>query len=162
MRCSLCGSCSSVKLIAHEKLTGPSGGASHTSLRKIGDLGWKRSWIMNRRRATTPAAQGIGDGGACGLGRRFRRGEITARLQAARVPVLMLRAESGFAPGQPPLFPNSMLDQMRAFLPKIEEHTIAGTTHYTSVLENRGASRIANLVEEFARSCQPIDTGSHK
>lgn len=96
------------------------------------------------------------------LAEGFRRDEITARLQAIRVPVLMLRAESGFAPGQPPLFPDSMLDQMRTYLPQMEEQTISGTTHYTIALGNRGASRTADLVEEFARRCQPTLTGSPK
>jgi pimeloyl-ACP methyl ester carboxylesterase len=96
------------------------------------------------------------------LAEGFRRKEITARLRAIRVPVLMLRAESGFAPGQPPLFPASMLDQIRVNLPEMKEHTISGTTHYTIVLGNRGASRTADLVEEFERRCQPTGTGSLK
>ncbi len=41
----------------------------------------------------------------------LHREEITARLRAARIRVLMLRAESGFAPGHLPLFPDSILDE---------------------------------------------------
>jgi len=83
----------------------------------------------------------------------FERDAITSRLQAIRVPVLMLRAESGFAPGHPPLFPDPLVDQMRAFLPGMEEQTISGTTHYTIVL-GRGASRTADLIDDFARRCE--------
>lgn len=87
------------------------------------------------------------------LAEGFQHDAITAWLQAIRVPVLMLRAESGFAPGHPPLFPDSMVDQMRAYLPTMEEETILGTTHYTIVL-GRGASRTADVIDDFARRCE--------
>ncbi len=87
------------------------------------------------------------------LAEGFQRDEITARLRAIRVPVLMLRAESGFAPGHAPLFPNLAVDQMRACLPGMEDQTISGTTHYTIVL-GRGASRTADLIDGFARGCE--------
>jgi lipase len=84
----------------------------------------------------------------------LQRDQIVARLQGIRVPVLMLRAPAGFLPDQPPLFPDSVVEQMRAYLPAMEEERIAGTTHYTIVLGNHGATRIADLIVDFADRCQ--------
>ena len=81
----------------------------------------------------------------------FQRDAIVARLRSIRVPVLMIRADSGFAPGMPPLFPEVLMVEFRSCVPGMEEETIAGTTHYTMVLGNRGATRIADLLDEFAR-----------
>jgi len=88
------------------------------------------------------------------LAEGFKRDEITARLRAIHVPVLLLRAASGFAPGQPPLFPDALLHRMRAYCPQMEEQTIAGTTHYTIVLGRCGASATAEAVGDFARRCE--------
>jgi lipase len=85
----------------------------------------------------------------------FQRDQIVARLQAICVPVLMLRAPAGFVPNQPPLFPDAMIEQMRAYVPAMEEQTISGTTHYTIVMGNLGATRIADLLDDFAHRCQP-------
>ena len=79
----------------------------------------------------------------------FKTEEIRARLQSIRVPVIMFRAEAGFAPGQPPLFPDAMMQPFRALVPQIEEHLIEGTTHYTIVLGEKGATRIANRLSGF-------------
>lgn len=80
----------------------------------------------------------------------FQREQIVGRLQAIHVPVIMLRAPAGFVPGQPPLFPETMIEEMRGYLPAMQAETIPDTTHYTIVLGNRGATRIANLIAEFA------------
>jgi lipase len=80
----------------------------------------------------------------------FQREQIVGRLQAIRVPVIMLRAPAGFVPGQPPLFPEAVIEEMRAVLPAMQAETIPDTTHYTIVLGNRGATRIANLMDELA------------
>jgi lipase len=80
-----------------------------------------------------------------------RKDEITARLNAVRVPTLLVRAEAGLAPGQPPLIPDSVVKQIMACLPEIEDQVIPGTTHYTITLGDRGASRIADLIDDFTR-----------
>jgi pimeloyl-ACP methyl ester carboxylesterase len=85
----------------------------------------------------------------------FKTAEITARLESLRVPVLLLRAATGFALDRPPLIPDSAVAQMRTFLPQLEEEMIPGTTHYTIVLGERGASRVADLIDEFTQRCQP-------
>jgi hypothetical protein len=85
----------------------------------------------------------------------FQQTAIAARLKAVRVPTLLLRATCGFTPDQPQLIPDAVLAEMRALLPALEEETIPDTTHYTIVLGDRGASRIANLIEEFTWRCQP-------
>jgi hypothetical protein len=68
--------------------------------------------------------------------------------------VLLLRAAAGFALDRPPLIPDSAVEQMRAFLPQLEDEMIPGTTHYTIVLGERGASRVADLIDEFTKRCQ--------
>jgi lipase len=85
----------------------------------------------------------------------IRRDEIIAQLRAVRVPVLMIRADSGFAPGTPPLFPDATMEEFRSYVPGMHEETIPGTTHYTIVLGNRGATRVAGLVDGFARRIIP-------
>ena len=85
------------------------------------------------------------------LAEGFQREAIVGRLRAIQVPVLMIRADNGFAPGMPPLFPEAMMAEFRSYVAGMEEETIAGSTHYTMVLGNRGATRIAELLDEFAR-----------
>jgi lipase len=80
--------------------------------------------------------------------------EIMQRLEAVRAPVIMLRAEAGFLPGQPPLYPEPAMAEMRRCLPRMEVHTIQGTTHYTLALGKRGASTLADLIVEFSKRCE--------
>jgi lipase len=82
----------------------------------------------------------------------FKAAEITARLEHLQVPVKLLRAATGFALDRPQLIPDAAVAEMRTFLPNLEEETIAGTTHYTIVLGERGASRVADVIVEFANS----------
>jgi pimeloyl-ACP methyl ester carboxylesterase len=96
------------------------------------------------------------------VAKSFQGPEITARLSSVRVPILLLRATSGFTPDQPQLIPDAALEQMRELLPSLEEETIPDTTHYTIVLGDRGASRIADLIEEFSIRCQPVSTASRE
>jgi lipase len=84
----------------------------------------------------------------------FQRKEIAERLESVRVPAILLRATSGFTPDQTPLIPDAALAEMRDLLPGLEEETIADTTHYTIVLGERGASRIADVIEEFSWRCE--------
>lgn len=79
----------------------------------------------------------------------FQQREIAERLRSVRVPTRLLRATSGFTPSQTQLIPDAALAEMRDLLPELEEETIPDTTHYTIVLGERGASRIADLIEEF-------------
>ena len=79
--------------------------------------------------------------------------EIAQRFEAIRVPAVMLRAEAGFLPGQPPLYPEPVMAEMRRSLPGLEVHTLQGTTHYTLVLGKRGASALAELIVEFSQRC---------
>lgn len=83
------------------------------------------------------------------LGEAFQRDAINARLQSLRVPTLWLRAESGFTPGQPPLFPEALTAEFRKYVHHVEDHKFAGATHYTIALGERGASRIADLICEL-------------
>jgi pimeloyl-ACP methyl ester carboxylesterase len=79
----------------------------------------------------------------------FRHTEIAGRLGSLQVPALLLRATSGFVPNQPQLIPDAVLAEMRALLPELREETVPDTTHYTIVLGDRGASRIADIIAGF-------------
>jgi len=80
----------------------------------------------------------------------FQRDAIIGRLKSIRVPTMLLRAESGFTPDQPPLYPDRVVAQIRTCVPHMEDHKFAGTTHYTMVLGEPGAARIADLLCEMA------------
>jgi pimeloyl-ACP methyl ester carboxylesterase len=84
------------------------------------------------------------------LGEAIKRDEIVGRLQSIRVPMLMIRADNGFAPGQPPLYPEAMMKEFRSCVPGMEVATLANTTHYTMVLGDRGATAVADMICNFA------------
>jgi len=90
----------------------------------------------------------------------LQREAMIARLQAIRVPVLMVRAPAGFVPGAPPLYPDTMMEQMRACVQAMDEELIPDTTHYTVLMGNRGASRVADLVDDFAGRCEAAQKGT--
>ncbi len=84
------------------------------------------------------------------LGQAFQPETITERLKSIRVPSLLIRAERGFTPEQPPLFPDIVAEKFRFYVPHIEDHKLVGTTHYTVVLGKHAAARIADLICELA------------
>jgi pimeloyl-ACP methyl ester carboxylesterase len=84
------------------------------------------------------------------LGEAFQRDAINQRLDSIRVPTLWLRAESGFIPGQAPLFSDALVSEFRAHVPHVEDHKFPGTTHYTLALGEHGAARIADLIADLA------------
>ncbi len=84
------------------------------------------------------------------LGEALQRDAIVERLKSIRVPTMLLRAESGFTPGSPPLFPDELAAQIRQYVPHIEDHKFAGTTHYTIALGESAAAKTANLILELA------------
>jgi len=75
-------------------------------------------------------------------------------LRSLRVPVLLLRAEKGLEPNQPPIFPDSVMPLFRECVPEMKEEIIRGTTHFTLTLGERGASRVSDLIVEFAETCE--------
>ena len=85
----------------------------------------------------------------------FKKEEIIQRLKSLRVPVMLLRAEAGLTPGKPPIFPDATMEPFRECVRGMQEEIITGTTHYTITLGERGASRVADLISEFAERCQP-------
>lgn len=85
----------------------------------------------------------------------YQKEAIAERLRQVRVPTLLLRAAMGFTPDQAQLISDSALAEAKALLPALEEETIPGSTHYTIVLGERGASRIADLIDEFSERCLP-------
>jgi lipase len=95
------------------------------------------------------------DGVRADLMEGLQREQLIARLASIRVPVLMVRAPAGFVPGSPPLYPDAMMEQMRTCVHSVEDEVIPGTTHYTLIMGDRGASRVADLVDSFAERCQP-------
>ncbi len=93
------------------------------------------------------------------LAEAFQRDAITERLKSIRVPTLLVRAERGFTSAQPPLFPDALAAQIRTYVPHIEDHKFAGTTHYTIALGDRAATRIADLIAELAHRVSSPATG---
>ncbi|MBV8896514.1 MAG: alpha/beta hydrolase [Acidobacteriaceae bacterium] len=71
---------------------------------------------------------------------------ILNRSRVLRVPVTFVRAETGFTNTQPPLYPDAIMDELRSYTPNLKDHKIDGTTHYTVLLGDRGASEIADLI----------------
>jgi pimeloyl-ACP methyl ester carboxylesterase len=84
----------------------------------------------------------------------FKKDEIIGRLKSLSVPVLLLRAEKGLEPKQPPIFPDAVMKSFRECVPEMKEEMISGTTHFTITLGERGASRVADLIVEFAETCE--------
>jgi len=84
------------------------------------------------------------------LGEAFQRVVINERLKGIRVPTVWIRAESGLTPGQPPLFPDGLVAEFRTCVPHVEDHKLAGTTHYTIALGEQGAKKIADLISALA------------
>jgi pimeloyl-ACP methyl ester carboxylesterase len=93
------------------------------------------------------------------LGAAFQRDAITERLKSIRVPTLLVRAERGFTTAQPPLFSDALAAQIRTYVPHIEDHKLAGTTHYTIALGDGAATRIADLIAELAYRISVPATG---
>jgi hypothetical protein len=42
----------------------------------------------------------------------------------------------------------------RECIPEMKEELVSGTTHFTITLGERGASRVADLIAEFAETCE--------
>ncbi len=84
------------------------------------------------------------------------------RLKSLRVPVLLIRAEMRMEPSKPPILPDSVLEQFQTCVPEMKEETISGTTHFTIMLGERGASRVADLIVEFADSCEKSKLGEEQ
>jgi pimeloyl-ACP methyl ester carboxylesterase len=82
------------------------------------------------------------------------KSEVKQRLLAVTCPVVVIRAQDGVAPGQPPIIPNQVMAEIRECVPSVEEHIIPGTTHYTIALADPGASIVAGLVDKFAARLQ--------
>jgi len=77
----------------------------------------------------------------------------TGRLRALTCPVMVIRAEHGVAPGQPPIIPDQVMAEIRACLPAVEEHFLPGVTHYTIALADPGVTKVADLVADFTSRC---------
>jgi len=84
------------------------------------------------------------------LGEALQREVIVERLKSIRVPTILLRAERGFIPDQPPLFPDELAEEVRGCVPHIEDHKFPGTTHYTIALGERAAAMTADIICELA------------
>ena len=76
------------------------------------------------------------------------------RLRAVTAPVMVVRAESGLAPDQPPVLSEEAVDRIRRCCAAgLIEHVVAETTHYTIALADPGASTVAQLLVDFAADC---------
>ena len=96
---------------------GSSGERSHIFLPRNGTPGWKRFWTMKSAAIRPCSRKRQRQEYSLISGEAFQREAIIERLRSIRVPTLLLRAESGFTPGQPPLFPDALAAQIREYVP---------------------------------------------
>jgi pimeloyl-ACP methyl ester carboxylesterase len=85
-----------------------------------------------------------------------RPGAVEARLRVLAeqgVPLVVVRAERGLTPADPPVVSDDALGRLRSILPGLVEHTVADTTHYTVLLGDPGASTVADLLVRFGEQC---------
>lgn len=76
------------------------------------------------------------------------------RLRAVTAPMMVIRAESGLAPGQPPVLSEEAVERIRRCCTAgLVEQVVADTTHYTIALADPGASTVAELLVDFAARC---------
>ena len=108
--------------------------------------------------AATVQPKALADAVRLDIAEAFKRDEIVARLKSLRVPVLLLRAEKGLEPKQPPIYPDSRMGAFRECVPGMKEEVISRTTHFTITLGERGASRIADLIVDFVETCEKSDS----
>jgi pimeloyl-ACP methyl ester carboxylesterase len=76
--------------------------------------------------------------------------DLRERLRALSVPVLLLRADEGFNPGQPPLLPDDLVAREGALVADLTERVVPGTTHYTIALGRSGATAVADALVDVA------------
>jgi lipase len=81
-------------------------------------------------------------------GDRLRR-----RLAAIKVPVAMLTAEEGFYPGQPPLYPDAVVEAESREVANFSHRRVSPATHYTIALAEHGATTCATALAAFAEHC---------
>jgi pimeloyl-ACP methyl ester carboxylesterase len=76
------------------------------------------------------------------------------RLRAVHVPLMVVQAESGLAPGDAPVLSDAAVESIRrCYEGGLVEHVVAETTHYTIALADPGASTVAQLLVDFAARC---------
>ena len=103
---------------------------------------------------TTVRPKASAEGVRVDVAEAFKRDEIIERLKSLKIPVLLLRAEKGLEPKQPQIFPDSVMPAFRECVPEMKEEMIRGTTHFTITLGERGATRVADLIVDFANTCK--------
>jgi pimeloyl-ACP methyl ester carboxylesterase len=103
---------------------------------------------------TTVQPKASAEGVKIDIAEAFKRDEITDRLKALKVPVLLLRAERGLEPAQPPIYPDALMEKFRAAVPQMKDELVTGTTHFTITLGEPGATRVADVIVQFAEECE--------
>lgn len=77
---------------------------------------------------------------------------MRARLEAVKVPTLLLRATEGFEPGAAPLLPDELVARDGKLLGDLTDRVIP-STHYTIALGPHGAAAVADAIVEWAERC---------
>ncbi|MFI6824543.1 alpha/beta hydrolase [Micromonospora sp. NPDC050187] len=78
---------------------------------------------------------------------------LRGRLAAITAPVTMLTTEEGFYPGQPPLYPDAVVQAEGGAVTRFAHQRVARTTHYTIALADHGATICADALVAFAEQC---------
>ena len=74
---------------------------------------------------------------------------------AVRVPTVILRAERGILDQPEGLYPAGYLQQLTAQRPFVEVREIQDVNHYTVLLGDKGAARVAQALRELAQDVGP-------
>jgi len=84
------------------------------------------------------------------LGEAFHRDAVNQRLKSIVCRRCFFAPRAASRPRSRRCFQMRSRRKLRTHILQVEDHKFAGTTHYTIVLGERGASRIADLISELA------------
>lgn len=77
---------------------------------------------------------------------------LRERLEAVKVPALLLRATEGFEPLGAPLLPDDLVEREGVRLADLTDRVVDATTHYSITLSPAGAEVVAEALVEWAHA----------
>lgn len=80
----------------------------------------------------------------------LREGVVEQSLKELRQPVVHLRAPRGLLNQEPPLYPEASLEPWRSVVPQLETELVEDCNHYTILLAEAPARRVAETVRRLS------------
>ena len=80
----------------------------------------------------------------------LKSGDVERALGAITQPAVLVRAARGIFNQEPPLYPDSAMDAVRAKLPRLRDVLLTDVNHYTILLSERGAKQVGDIVRHGA------------